>query len=149
MKNNTTSFIKSMYKTITIKKINYKLNSIQIIVKTWGAGVNLTNNNNKQDNRASGTDGGHPLSKSIQKVSQQIKTNTFPDPIQTFKQTIGKSGKEFSFKKIDIKKMATILNNMKSTFSTGPDDINMNTLKKLKTYTIPVLTKLFNSIIET
>ena len=45
--------------------------------------------------------------------------------------------------------MTMILNQMKPTKSTGPDNINMKTIKELKTYTIPTLTRLFNSIVET
>ena len=113
----------------------------------WGAGGNLVTNNINQDNRASRMDGGHPsnnlsnnissqkgtinevLNKSIHNVNQHNNTNTFPDPIKTDKQTIGNPVNKFYFKNIDIKKMATLINNMKPTFSTELDDINMNTIK--------------------
>ena len=138
-----------------LEKINHTATQKRL---NWGAGATCYYNNS-QDNRASGTDGGHPENinpsaddlkdQEYQDKQEQQQASTFKlDPTLLFAKTVTKPEQKFSFKKVSIAHMTKLLQSMKSTKTTGPDGISMHILKTLKMFAIPIITRLFNQMIE-
>ena len=71
------------------------------------------------------------------------------DPLIHYKKVVGRDDLSFTFTQINMTQLRTILTGMKSTGSTGTDDISMKILKQAQPELEPLLLHLVNATIKT
>ena len=103
----------------------------------------------KESNHSENSDHNGGDTKNKDMPSQNNHSHKIPDTLKLFSDSISTPAEKNYFHKISHRRMGNLIDSMKASRTTGPDELDMNTIKQLKEITIPVLTNLFNSVVET
>ena len=84
----------------------------------------------------------------VRKTLNEMETSAV-NPLTHYSKVIGRDDLSFTFEKISMAQLRSILVKMKSTGSTGQDDISMRLLKQAQSELEPLLLHMVNSTIST
>ena len=84
----------------------------------------------------------------IRKIKSEMEESEL-DPLIHYKKIIGRDDLSFTFTQINMHQLRSILKSLKSSGSTGGDDISMRVLKQAQSELEPLILHLINSTIST